>query len=58
MVLAHEGARSQRMADFFEARVNDPVMNRPRSMAQLLLAVSVQPAMNLEDLKKGLASAA
>ena len=43
-VLAHEVARSQRMADFFEARVNDPLMNGSPNMAQLLLAVSLESA--------------
>jgi glutathione S-transferase len=43
-VLAHEVARSQRMADFFEARVNESLMNGPPSMAQLLLAVSLESA--------------
>lgn len=43
-VLAHEVARSQRMADFFAALVNDPLMNGPASMGQLLLAVSLEIA--------------
>jgi glutathione S-transferase len=43
-VLAHEVARSQRLADFFEARVKDPLMSGPPSMAQLLLAVSLEAA--------------
>jgi glutathione S-transferase len=43
-VLAHEVARSQRMADFFAALVNDPLMNGPPSMGQLLLAVSLESA--------------
>jgi glutathione S-transferase len=33
MVLAHEVARTQRMADFFEARVSDPLMHRPLGMS-------------------------
>jgi len=43
-VLAHELARSRRMADFFEARVNDPLMNGSPNMAQLLVAVSLESA--------------
>ena len=43
-VLAHEAARSQRMADFFAALVNDPLMNGLPSMGQLLLAVSLESA--------------
>lgn len=43
-VLAHEVARSQRMADLFEARANDPLMTGPPSMAQLILAVSLEAA--------------
>ena len=37
-VLAHQAARSQRMADSFAALVNDPLMNGLPSMGQLLLA--------------------
>ena len=43
-VLAHEVARGQRMADFFAALVNDPLMNGRPSMGQLLLAVSLETA--------------
>ena len=43
-VLAHEVARSQRMADLFEAQANDPLMTGPPSMAQLILAVSLEAA--------------
>jgi glutathione S-transferase len=43
-VLAHEVARSQRMADHFEARVSDPLMQGPPSMAQLILAVALDNA--------------
>ena len=40
-VLAHEVARSQRMADHFEARVSDPLMQGPPGMAHLILAVAL-----------------
>src|SRR5215475_11606853 len=43
-VLAHEVARSQRMADLFEAQVSDPLMQAPLSMAHLTLAVSFEMA--------------
>ena len=43
-VLAHELARSQRMADVFEDRVTDPVMQGAPSMAHLILAVAVETA--------------
>jgi len=54
-VLAHEMARTQRMADFFEARVSDSLMHRPLGMAQLILAVSVETARKrgLGDLTDG-----
>src|SRR5262249_38282235 len=39
--LAHEAARAQRMADFFEDRTTDPLMQGPPSMAHLILAVAV-----------------
>ena len=43
-VLAHEVARSQRMASFFEDRVPDPPMQGTPRMAHLILAVSVDMA--------------
>jgi glutathione S-transferase len=43
-VLAHEVARSQRMADVFEGRVCDPLMQGPPRMAHLILAVSLDVA--------------
>jgi glutathione S-transferase len=43
-VLAHEAARAQRLADAFEAKVLDPVMHRPITMAHLLLAVAMDEA--------------
>jgi glutathione S-transferase len=42
--LAHEVARAQRMADLFEGRVADPLMQEALSMAQLILAVSLDVA--------------
>jgi glutathione S-transferase len=43
-VLAHELARSQRMADHFEARVSDQLMQGPPNMAHLILAVALDTA--------------
>jgi len=42
--LAHELARAQRMADYFEDRVNDPLMQGRPGMAHLILAVAVEMA--------------
>ncbi|HEY7246963.1 MAG TPA: glutathione S-transferase family protein [Xanthobacteraceae bacterium] len=54
-VLAHEVARSQRMADVFETRVCDPLMQGAPRMAHLILAVSVDVARKrgLGDLTDG-----
>ena len=43
-VLAHEVARSRRMADHFEARVSDPLMQGAPGMAHLTLAVTLEHA--------------
>jgi glutathione S-transferase len=43
-VLAHEIARAQRMADEFEDRVTDPLMQGAPSMAHLILAVALDVA--------------
>jgi glutathione S-transferase len=43
-VLAHEVARSQRLADVFEARVSDPLMRGAPGMAHLILAVTLDAA--------------
>src|SRR5499427_4669081 len=53
--LAHEAARAQRMADFFEDRATGPQMQGPPSMAHLILAVAVEMARNrgLGDLTAG-----
>ena len=54
-VLAHEVARSRRMADVFEARVSDPLMQGPPRMAHLILAVSLDVARKrgMGDLTDG-----
>jgi glutathione S-transferase len=43
-VLAHEAARMQRMADFFEARTADPVLQGAPGMAHLILMVALDAA--------------
>jgi glutathione S-transferase len=54
-LLAHEVARSHRMADFFETCVADPLMQGPPGMAHLILAVAVELARKrgLGDLIEG-----
>jgi len=51
--LAHESARAQRMADFFEDRITDPLMQG--GMARLILAIAVEMARKrgLGDLTAG-----
>jgi glutathione S-transferase len=43
-VLAHEVARAERMADVFERRMADPLMQGTPNMAQLILAVALDVA--------------
>lgn len=43
-VLAHEVARMQRMADFFEAQVVNPVLRGEPAMAHMILAVALDVA--------------
>ena len=40
--LAHEAARTQRMADLFEGEVAHPLLQGPTTMAHLVLAVAVE----------------
>lgn len=42
--LAHEAARAQRMANFFEGRATDPLMQGSPRMAHLILAVAIEMA--------------
>jgi glutathione S-transferase len=53
--LAHEAARSQRVADAFEAEVMQPVMQGAANMAQLVLAVALETARarKMADLTEG-----
>ena len=44
IVLAHEVARMQRMADFFEARTAEPLLQGAPSMAHLILTVALDAA--------------
>jgi glutathione S-transferase len=43
-VLAHEAARMQRMADFFETQVGDPPLQEPLGMAHLIVTVALESA--------------
>jgi glutathione S-transferase len=43
-ILAHETVRAQRMADFFEQRIADPLMQGSPTMAHLILAIAVETA--------------
>src|SRR6266849_2295122 len=54
-ILAHEVARSHRMADLFEVRVSDPLMRTAPRMAHLILAVALDFAHHrgLGDLTDG-----
>jgi glutathione S-transferase len=53
--LAHESARIERMADAFEKRVDEPPLQEPVNMAQLVLAVAIETARKrgLGDLTEG-----
>ncbi len=53
--LAHEAARTKRMADLFETEVARPVMQAETNMAQLVLAVALETARirKLGDLTDG-----
>ena len=54
-VLAHEVARSQRMADVFEGYMADPLMQGASRMAHFILAVALERGRycGLDDLTKG-----
>jgi glutathione S-transferase len=53
--LAHEAGRAQRMADFFEVRMTDPLLQGTPGIAHLILAVAVEMASKrgLSDLTHG-----
>jgi glutathione S-transferase len=53
--LSHEAARAQRMADFFDERITDALMQGTPGMAHLILAVAVEMARKrgLGDLTQG-----
>ena len=59
-VLAHEVARSQRMADFFEGQLTDPLLQGAPGMAHFVLAVALDSARRrgLGDLTDGRAQLA
>jgi glutathione S-transferase len=41
-ILAHEAARADRLADFFEAKVADDLLQGPTTMAHLILVVGLE----------------
>jgi len=43
-IIAHERARAARCADLFERRLDDPMMNEPLNVAQLLLVCTIDVA--------------
>jgi glutathione S-transferase len=53
--LAHETARTQRLADVFDSEVTHPLLQGPLNMAQLVLAVALDTARlrKLGDLTEG-----
>jgi glutathione S-transferase len=53
--LAHEAARAQRIADFFEERVTDPPMQGAPGMAHLIVAIAIEMALKrgMGDLAAG-----
>jgi glutathione S-transferase len=54
-LLAHEVTRAQRLADVFEAKAGEPLLQEPPRMAHLVLAVTLEMARKrgLGDLTKG-----
>jgi glutathione S-transferase len=43
-ILAHEAARAQRLADFFETAAQEPLLQGPPTMAHLILVVGLEDA--------------
>lgn len=41
-IIAHESARAQRLADVFETKVREPVLQGPMTMAHLILVVALE----------------
>lgn len=54
-ILAHEAARAERLADFFETKVLDTLLQGPPTMAHLILVVGLEEARNRGsgDLTRG-----
>jgi len=54
-ILAHEAARAERLADVFEAKVSDALLQGPPTMAHLILVVGLEDARNRGpgDLTRG-----
>ena len=45
-ILAHEAARAERLADVFEAKVSEPPLQGPPTMAHLILVAALEDARN------------
>lgn len=45
-ILRHEQARAERLADFFETKVLDPLLQGPPTMAHLILVVGLEDSRN------------
>ena len=45
-VLAHEAARAQRLADFFETKAQEALLQGPPTMAHLILVVGLEDSRN------------
>jgi glutathione S-transferase len=55
VTLAHEAARSERLADFFETKVQEPLLQGPPTMAHLVLFAALDDARRrgTGDLTRG-----
>jgi glutathione S-transferase len=54
-IIAHEAARAQRLADFWESEIGHPLMEGPLNMAQLYLLAGIDQLLHwgLGDLTEG-----
>lgn len=54
-ILAHEAARAERLAAFWEREIGHPLMQGPLNMAQMLLIAGIEQAQNggLAEFEKG-----
>lgn len=54
-ILAHEAARAQRLADFWEREIGHPLLQGPLNMAQMLLIAGIDQARHagMADFEEG-----